>query len=81
MVYGSHTDQSGAGRGGHGARAGNSATVLAGRRSVRFGFQDGFGLIHTNLVVVSGCFRTLQGRRLMTMFGTEREREERSLPA
>ena len=31
------------------------------------GFGVGFGSVHTTLVVISGCFGTFQGRRLMIM--------------
>ena len=48
-----------AGLGGAGAeRAGAVAGALP--FSLGFGFQDGFGLVHTTLVLVSGCFRMFQ---------------------
>ena len=48
------------GPGGAGAqRAGALAGTLP--FSLGFGVQDGFGLVHTTLVLVSGCFRMLQG--------------------
>ena len=31
--------------------------------SLSFGFQDGFGLVHTTLVVVSACFRMIVSGR------------------
>jgi hypothetical protein len=44
-----------------------SPMVINHRFSLGFGFQDGFNLAHTTLVVVSGGFRVFRGRRLMAM--------------
>ena len=46
-------------------------TMVISRLSVLVsGFGLGFGLVHTTLVVISECFRTFQGRRLMIMIQT-----------